>query len=279
MSGASAQQFIADAVLAAQTTGYLPDSDELSKAISAARSGIDATAYANSIDAVLARVRLADNLSSLDSVTEGKLTIAEQQLQAAKDQIKALDDQLQAAKDQIDVLRGIDISIVSVATAMNGLMAAIAAERNAASAVTPSTPSTPPSTGTGQGNVSALQINAEALKRHIDVSFAANIPENQMWLGVYNEAKRLGYTSQGLAEVFQYAGWSSVTQSTILDWARSQGLPAFASGGLHAGGIRLVGENGPELEVTGPSRIYNAAQTRNLMSGSGEMVAEIRALR
>jgi hypothetical protein len=170
---------------------------------------------------------------------------------------------------------------------MSGLAAAIAAERNAASVVTPpstpstppSTPSTSPSTGTGQGNVSALQINAEALKRHIDASFAANIPENQMWLGVYNEAKRLGYTSQGLAEVFQYAGWANVTQSTILDWARSQGLPAFAAGGFHAGGIRLVGENGPELEVTGPSRIYNAAQTRNLMSGSGEMVAEIRALR
>ena len=294
MSGASAQQFIADAVLAAQTTGYLPDSDELSKAISAARSGIDATAYASSVDAVLARVRLADNLTSLGDVTGSKLTIAEQQLQASKDQLKTLDDQLQAAKDQIDVLRGIDISIASVATAMSGLAAAIAAERNAASVVTPpstpstppstpstppSTPSTSPSTGTGQGNVSALQINAEALKRHIDASFAANIPENQMWLGVYNEAKRLGYTSQGLAEVFQYAGWANVTQSTILDWARSQGLPAFAAGGFHAGGIRLVGENGPELEVTGPSRIYNAAQTRNLMSGSGEMVAEIRALR
>ncbi len=53
----------------------------------------------------------------------------------------------------------------------------------------------------------------------------------------------------------------------------------YAKGGYHSGGLRLVGENGPELEVTGPSRIYNAAQTKNLMSGSGEMVAEIRALR
>ena len=40
-------------------------------------------------------------------------------------------------------------------------------------------------------------------------------------------------------------------------------------GGNHAGGLRLVGENGPELEVTGPARIFNAAQTRGMLSGDG----------
>jgi hypothetical protein len=46
-----------------------------------------------------------------------------------------------------------------------------------------------------------------------------------------------------------------------------QAIPAFVLGGNHAGGLRLVGENGPELEVTGPSRIFNAAQTRGMLSG------------
>jgi tape measure domain-containing protein len=46
-----------------------------------------------------------------------------------------------------------------------------------------------------------------------------------------------------------------------------QAIPAFALGGDHAGGLRLVGENGPELEVTGPSRIFNASQTRGMLSG------------
>jgi len=32
-------------------------------------------------------------------------------------------------------------------------------------------------------------------------------------------------------------------------------IPQFASGGYHSGGLRIVGENGPELEATGPSRI------------------------
>lgn len=58
-------------------------------------------------------------------------------------------------------------------------------------------------------------------------------------------------------------------------------VPAFATGGLHTGGLRLVGENGPELEATGPSRIYNAQQTRSLLTGADNtaLVAELRALR
>jgi hypothetical protein len=70
--------------------------------------------------------------------------------------------------------------------------------------------------------------------------------------------------------------------------AFTNGIPAFATGGLHAGGLRLVGENGPELEVTGPARYYSAAETSRMMSGSGTrttmpgvdgMVDELRALR
>ena len=58
-------------------------------------------------------------------------------------------------------------------------------------------------------------------------------------------------------------------------------IPGFAAGGDFGGGLRLVGENGPELEVTGPSRIYNAAQTSAMLSGgdNSELLAEIRALR
>lgn len=42
-------------------------------------------------------------------------------------------------------------------------------------------------------------------------------------------------------------------------------VPAFAAGGLHSGGLRLVGEAGPELEITGPARIVNAADTARLL--------------
>ena len=52
----------------------------------------------------------------------------------------------------------------------------------------------------------------------------------------------------------------------------------YASGGDHAGGLRLVGENGPELEVTGPARIFSNSQTRSMLDNS-ELIAEVKALR
>jgi hypothetical protein len=63
-------------------------------------------------------------------------------------------------------------------------------------------------------------------------------------------------------------------------------VPAFATGGFHTGGLRMVGEYGPELESTGPARIWNASQTAAMMRGgasAGEgnaaLVAELKAMR
>lgn len=42
--------------------------------------------------------------------------------------------------------------------------------------------------------------------------------------------------------------------------------PKFAAGGFHDGGLRIVGERGPELEATGPSRIWTAEQTRKMLN-------------
>lgn len=59
-------------------------------------------------------------------------------------------------------------------------------------------------------------------------------------------------------------------------------VPAFATGGYHLGGWRIVGENGPELEATGPSRIFSAAQTARMLSGGGNsqaLLQELQALR
>lgn len=47
-------------------------------------------------------------------------------------------------------------------------------------------------------------------------------------------------------------------------------IPGFADGGMHAGGLRVVGENGPELEATGPSRIWNADQIAAAVAGSAD---------
>lgn len=61
---------------------------------------------------------------------------------------------------------------------------------------------------------------------------------------------------------------------TLTAQANSLPVPAFASGGLHEGGLRLVGENGPELEVTDPSMIYNTKKTQEMLSNSKPNDAE-----
>lgn len=46
------------------------------------------------------------------------------------------------------------------------------------------------------------------------------------------------------------------------------GIPGFAGGGFFGGGLRLVGEQGPELEATGPARIWDANKTQEMLSRS-----------
>lgn len=82
--------------------------------------------------------------------------------------------------------------------------------------------------------------------------------------------------SQGAVSLLSKAQLSSVAKSLKLD---ASYFPAFARGGFHAGGIRLVGEQGPELEVTGPSRIFNARQTAEMLGGGADTAAEVRSLR
>ena len=66
----------------------------------------------------------------------------------------------------------------------------------------------------------------------------------------------------------------------VVNALTGQPVAAFAKGGFHSGGLRLVGENGPELEVTGPSRIFNAEQTRSILEGgdNAQLVPLLRAL-
>jgi hypothetical protein len=63
------------------------------------------------------------------------------------------------------------------------------------------------------------------------------------------------------------------------DW-KSIGLniPGFANGGNHMGGARIVGERGPELEITGPSRIVNNSDTKAMFDQTPllEELAEVR---
>jgi hypothetical protein len=68
---------------------------------------------------------------------------------------------------------------------------------------------------------------------------------------------------------------------TTPDWKLEDFVmpPLFADGGMFGGGLRIVGEEGPELEATGASRIYNASQTADMLSGGSNVANQISGMR
>jgi len=47
-------------------------------------------------------------------------------------------------------------------------------------------------------------------------------------------------------------------------------VPAFANGGMHGGGLAIVGEQGPELVNMGPARVFSSGQTQAIMRGQAD---------
>jgi len=70
----------------------------------------------------------------------------------------------------------------------------------------------------------------------------------------------------------------SIKQSEeYLDFMRT-GIPAFADGGMHAGGMRIVGERGPELEATGSSKIMSNSELMSSLGGNKQLAAEMKSM-
>jgi hypothetical protein len=130
-SAAQARAFISSSLSGALATGSLPDSRALQDAISAARGGIDAQQFTSQFEADRARLVLAGELSQLKDIAGDQLSEAERQIWVLEDQLEALDKTLQTAREQIDVMRGIDISVISVADAVRNLGVSLAAELSA----------------------------------------------------------------------------------------------------------------------------------------------------
>lgn len=106
--------------------------------------------------------------------------------------------------------------------------------------------------------------------------------------GDVEAAKELPKLSQNLLKIAEDSAKSSAELALIqgrtlaslertlryIEGTKGVDIPGFANGGNHMGGVRMVGEVGPEVEATGPARIYTAAQTRQMLAG-GQSNAEL----
>ena len=200
------------------------------------------------------QVTTSRNIGELYENAENQLTIEQRMLYALEDQMQreedrfqlrmaGLDAQLEAYQRQIDATMGVDESVKSITSAIVSLESAIfalaqAAGESAADAATP---------GGGGGGLSYIEAKTQQLNR-------------------IEQGGRSNWTIDQTAQAIADAGLT--LEEHYERYGQFENIPGFANGGAHAGGWRMVGERGPELEYTGPSRIMSNSDTRSMMDNS-----------
>lgn len=139
--------------------------------------------------------------------------------------------------------------------------------------------------GTGSTGVAYYQSQyaiATAAAKAGDKTAAEQLPTLVKTLsGLYTEQAATRLDAQRQQAVLAQ---SLETTATYLAKQHGVTLPAFANGGTHFGGVRIVGERGPELELTGASRILSNEALQSMLaspasSGSSDYTgSSIRAM-
>lgn len=263
-------------------------------------SQMDTALYASLADFEREQGRTANLIAELEKVNGKQLTTEQRMLEKLDGQLSALDKQLAYAQSQLDALNGIDNSVMSVADAVRAMNASVVAALG-------SLPKDAAKSNTPANNRSIIDtIYQSVLGRgtagdEAGASFWANAL--QSGTATYQDIAT-SIAKGALAN----AGESSAGKKSAEQYLKELGVSGFAVGGytgagdkydpagiVHkgevvwsqsdiakwggVGAVEAMRKNGPELEVTGPSRIYSASQTAAMLNGGGESAAEVRAMR
>ncbi len=312
MLRAQAVMTLNSALVTARAGGSLAGFEGLQDALDVA-SEMDASLYGSLEDFEREQGRTANLVAELEKVNGKQLTTEEKLLRSVQDQLKTaqkqydadmagLDAQLAFAQAQLDALNGIDNSVMGVAAAIAAMNASVVAALGAL-------PKGAAQANTPQNNRSIVDsIYQSVLGRGTEgdeagAAFWANALQNGT--ATYEDIA----TSIAKGALGNSAE-SAATKKSAEQYLKSLGIPGFASGGytgrgdkydpagiVHkgevvwsqsdiakwggVGAVEAMRKDGPELEVTGPSRIYNASQTAAMLGGGGDSgsVAELRQLR
>lgn len=269
MLRAQATMTLQGALVTARAGGSLADYAGLQDALDVA-SEMDTALYGSLEQFEREQGRTANLIAELEKVNGKQLTTEQKMLSSFEKQLAGLDAQLAFAQSQLDALNGIDNGVLGVAAAIAAMNASVVAAlqalpKGAAKSNTPAN---------NRSIVDSIYQSVLGRGTQGDESGAA------FWANALQSGTA---TYQDIATsiakgALANAGESSAGKKSAEEYLKSLGIPGFASGGLFGGGARIVGERGPELEVTGPSRIYSAGQTAAMLGGAGS-TEELRALR
>lgn len=284
---AQAQATLQSALATARAGGSLASFTGLEDALDTV-SDNNTDLYGSMEDFARDQGRTANVVAELNAINGKQLTAAEKLQKSLEDQIgvaKAaydaqmaqFDQQLEFAQAQMDAFNGIDTSVKSVEAAIKALNGSLIASLAAK-----------PATGAGSAMANTPQNNGSIIDTIYRSVLGRDTKGDEAGAAFWANALQTGTaTYQDVAVsiakgAVSNGGESAASKQSAKDYLRRTGVPGYAAGGDFGGGLRLVGENGPELEVTGPSRIFNANQTAAMIKGGGNdsaTVAELRGLR
>ncbi|WP_299078912.1 tape measure protein [uncultured Paraglaciecola sp.] len=194
----------------------------------------------------------ANTLRDLEDAAGKQLSLEEQTLSALESEGQQLEGILTNAQLQLDAINGVDSSIKSLADSLASFNTqSVGAGGNAV---------------VGQGGSLPFDGNRNITGDQIRDFFSVQRTDQE----IASEAARTGVTSNQIL-----ANTDFTNQDREDFFARNPNIPRFESGGFHSGGLRIVGENGPELEFTQPSRIASNSDSKKLLDNS-EVVALLK---
>ncbi len=300
-SRADAQAQIRAALAIARVGGPLPDAENL-RAPLAVLTKDSSSLFSTMQDYLRDFYSTQNDVASLGSLADDSLTVEQKTLDvltAQKDasqlafdnEIKRLDGIVDTARTEVEYLKGMDTSLLTIADLLRQLNATMLAARS--NPIVGATASINDAYQTALGRApeaAGLKFwqdqAANGLSTADIVSSISNSPEAKIQ-AMYKST--LGRSADPAGMQF----WmNAVQQGVSLDaiqgaflqsaeYKHNQGIPGFADGGDHFGGLRLVGEKGPEVEATGASRIHSTSDLMaSLRNPSNEaLIAELREQR
>lgn len=271
MSRRAAQAQLTSALLLAKTGGIFPTADELSGALRAVSEPSEKL-FSNFVDFKRDQAYTTITIESLKKLTDNQLSTEELTLKQLEEthnaEMERLDSIISTAQAQIDALNGINNSVLSVAQALANFAAAMGISTS---------PNSP--TSAGSGTSSSGSGSASMILPNGQFNTSLNGPITR---GRY-QGLPIGMTEGDAGGINWVEGYGDAVDPYAevqrrIALRQALGIPGFASGGYHDGGWRWVGEVGPELEYTPPSRIYSNSQSKDMLNNA-EVVAELRELR
>lgn len=243
MQAEQGRAFITQSLQAARTSGYLPESGAIAEAVAAARNGLDPARYASSAEADFQRLVVAGQLQGLENITGKQLSSAERTIVELETQNGKLDKTLSNMREQIDILNGTYEATVSVDEAVRNLTGLMFPERGV----------NKPDKISGGGSGSGGAVWGGSSGSSSSGSATSGSTISSTGLRTYADGSTYQLT-EGELDLYRRGLLGRV--------------PGFANGGLHTGGLRMVGERGWEIEATGPARYWNQEQLGRALGGS-----------